>query len=553
MVWLAPLPRSSAGRSALIARSGICATSASTIAGKRLATAVPDVVITTPGRPVARATPSAQKASPRSSVWTVLRARGWRATASASGVLRAPGPIANHVHPSRTSSSTRRAARVTLRSAVVTRPPDRAGRRARGRWRARATRIQGATFDRISCHSSSGSDPATMPAPAYAWRPTLDHTAERMPTAISALSWDTTPTGPAYQPRSNASCSRERASADSRGTPPTAGVGWSAARRSPSRTPRFSTAVIRWTRWHTGPAGPTSTSPTSIDVARGRSAASIPARTNACSRRSLSDASSSSAAARSTDSTPVRGRVPATASVISRSRSRRNRRSGLALRNSQPSDDWNAKASARPVRALSNGKRRHGSPGGRVQRRASTTFSSSRRSIASSALAIDARQSGSDGTDVPSSAPCTTFACEASDDSEPNRRSRVVAPRVSSTRAGQTQRPGTNACHSGPRGRGSVGLNAQPPNAKAPGPRSARNGDGFDCRRLGHHPEAREARAVAVLPVEPPQAGRGVEPCERIDGALEADERGLVLVREATERLRDRAHAPAVVHGADPS
>jgi hypothetical protein len=74
----------------------------------------------------------------------------------------------------------------------------------------------------------------------------------------------------------------------------------------------------------------------------------------------------------------------------------------------------------------------------------------------------------------------------------------------------------------------------------------------IERRRLGDDAEARDARAVAILPEEFSETRRGLEPGERIDGALEPDEGRLVVVREATERLRDRADAPAIVHGADP-
>ena len=49
MVWLAPVSRSSPGRSAVKRSSGTRDMEASTTAGSRLATAVPDEVITTAG------------------------------------------------------------------------------------------------------------------------------------------------------------------------------------------------------------------------------------------------------------------------------------------------------------------------------------------------------------------------------------------------------------------------------------------------------------------------------------------------------------------------
>ena len=61
VVWLAPVPRSSSGRSAETTTSGTAAWLASITAGRRFPTAVPDVVSTATGAPVARARPSAVK------------------------------------------------------------------------------------------------------------------------------------------------------------------------------------------------------------------------------------------------------------------------------------------------------------------------------------------------------------------------------------------------------------------------------------------------------------------------------------------------------------
>ena len=68
VVWLAPVPRSRAGRSAVTTTSGTPAWAASTTAGSRLATAVPEVQTTAAGRPPTFARPRARKAAVRSSI-----------------------------------------------------------------------------------------------------------------------------------------------------------------------------------------------------------------------------------------------------------------------------------------------------------------------------------------------------------------------------------------------------------------------------------------------------------------------------------------------------
>jgi hypothetical protein len=75
MVWLAPVSRSSTGLSAVSSSSGTWERDASTTAGSRLATAVPELVMTAAGVPEARPKPRAQKASERSSMQTCGGAR----------------------------------------------------------------------------------------------------------------------------------------------------------------------------------------------------------------------------------------------------------------------------------------------------------------------------------------------------------------------------------------------------------------------------------------------------------------------------------------------
>src|ERR687890_662961 len=118
MVWLAPVWRSSGGRSAVSRIMGTPSVEASTTAGKPFATAVPGVVIQAAGRPVARAYPRAAKAVPRSSKWTRLWALSLAARAATSGVEREPGATQKNSTPQRTSSSTIRYAQRRLARGV---------------------------------------------------------------------------------------------------------------------------------------------------------------------------------------------------------------------------------------------------------------------------------------------------------------------------------------------------------------------------------------------------------------------------------------------------
>ena len=73
VVWLEPMPRSSSGRSPLSTMSGTPEWCASSTAGCRLATAVPEVVTTTTGSPVSTARPRARNPADRSSMRTCRR------------------------------------------------------------------------------------------------------------------------------------------------------------------------------------------------------------------------------------------------------------------------------------------------------------------------------------------------------------------------------------------------------------------------------------------------------------------------------------------------
>ena len=93
VAWLAPTPRSSGGRSAVITTSGTPACEASSTAGCRLATAVPDVVTIATG-PLTLASPTARNAALRSSMRTCSVSRSAVSASSsayASGAEREPG------------------------------------------------------------------------------------------------------------------------------------------------------------------------------------------------------------------------------------------------------------------------------------------------------------------------------------------------------------------------------------------------------------------------------------------------------------------------------
>ena len=106
MVWAAPRSRSSGGRSAVSTMSGTRAWYASTTAGAKFTTAVPDVPRTATGRRPAFASPRAMKAPARSSRWTITRRPGCARRASAMGIDRDPGQTMASRTPAATSSAT---------------------------------------------------------------------------------------------------------------------------------------------------------------------------------------------------------------------------------------------------------------------------------------------------------------------------------------------------------------------------------------------------------------------------------------------------------------
>ncbi len=94
VVWLAPMPRNSGGLSAVSSTMGTPPWSASRTAGRRFATAVPDVQITAAGKPVSSPMPRAVNPATRSSIRTCRRIRlcsSAAAAARASAWERDPG------------------------------------------------------------------------------------------------------------------------------------------------------------------------------------------------------------------------------------------------------------------------------------------------------------------------------------------------------------------------------------------------------------------------------------------------------------------------------
>ena len=121
IVWLASVCRRYGGRSAVRTRSGVSACAASTTLGSKFAAAVPEVVTTPAGRPVALPSPSAKNPADRSSRWVWTRSAGCAATARMSGVAREPGVRQISRTPLRASSSTNASAQTVLAFSAVTR------------------------------------------------------------------------------------------------------------------------------------------------------------------------------------------------------------------------------------------------------------------------------------------------------------------------------------------------------------------------------------------------------------------------------------------------
>ena len=131
IVWLAPVSRSSGGRSAVSSSSGTPLSAASTAAGSRLAAAVPDVQITAVGASAARAAFTAWYPAARSSMQIDTVSRSERAAAAANGAERAPGQTQAERQPQRVSSSMISSPHSRFRVAAVTGAVSRRARSSR--------------------------------------------------------------------------------------------------------------------------------------------------------------------------------------------------------------------------------------------------------------------------------------------------------------------------------------------------------------------------------------------------------------------------------------
>ena len=190
MVWFAPVPCISAGLSAVRSMSGTPDSLASTTAGSKFATAVPEVVITAAGTPFAFPRPSAKNPSDLSSMQVTTSALGWFAAASTSGVDLLPGAMQKYFTPSLQSSST---TRKETRAFVF-------GKLSSGAIFCRTICVNCWTFRSSSFHSRAGLDPSTIPTPAYIISSfpssLLRVSADRMATANSELCPEIQPKGP---------------------------------------------------------------------------------------------------------------------------------------------------------------------------------------------------------------------------------------------------------------------------------------------------------------------------------------------------------------------
>ena len=121
------------------------------------------------------------------------------------------------------------------------------------------------------------------------------------------------PTGPAYRPRSNGSRAEIASRATSRGVPPTAGVGCSAATRSSADgAGSLNTPWNLVERCHTfGVSRSTGSGSHASSVQNGCSVSATASTTISCSSRSFEEPDSASAFARSSAGSPDRGAEPA--------------------------------------------------------------------------------------------------------------------------------------------------------------------------------------------------------------------------------------------------
>ena len=153
---------------------------ASTTAGIRFATAVPELTTTAAQRPLARANPNAMKPAPRSSFESVCAQPAFT-TAVVIGAHRDPGHSTTCANPERRSSSRKRAECTALRFG------NRSSQDGDGdgelRWRGNND-TKFFIFMCTSSHSLVAVEPRTIPAPANidAW-----HAKQKSRHACSAI------------------------------------------------------------------------------------------------------------------------------------------------------------------------------------------------------------------------------------------------------------------------------------------------------------------------------------------------------------------------------
>jgi hypothetical protein len=197
---------------------------------------------------------------------------------------------------------------------------------------------------RVSRSSSSGCEPETMPAPANRWVVLSLMRPHRKPRATTPSPAPLIqPTPPVYQPRSIDSSCAMRSTARLVGTPPTAGVGWTASITSSSPTPGSSRPEISVERCCTVviflSEGTSETDNSLVSDAR---CSIMLSTTSACSRLSLGDSSSRSPISRSSDFPSPLGALPASGFDLRCTPSTLASSSGLAPMNTA-SPDFHAK------------------------------------------------------------------------------------------------------------------------------------------------------------------------------------------------------------------
>mmetsp|Transcript_47577 Transcript_47577/g.110942 ORF Transcript_47577/g.110942 Transcript_47577/m.110942 type:complete len:231 (-) Transcript_47577:1487-2179(-) len=198
ITWFAPVSRNSCGLSAVSNRIGIAAAAASTTAGSKFATALPEVTIMAVGAPAAFAHPSAWKQAPRSSWCTMDLVYGCLLTATTNGVEREPGQMTKFLMPNRTSSITMVLHHRVLMFGLFTSCSIRLCVPICSQLMGGKADVNDFTFMLISSNSPCAVEPGTTPAPPYTFS-SLESSikADRSATIISAPSACRIPQGPA--------------------------------------------------------------------------------------------------------------------------------------------------------------------------------------------------------------------------------------------------------------------------------------------------------------------------------------------------------------------